>query len=164
MDPAKVTEELATEKLETNLLLEALFQGFGFDFRAYERGTLLAKVRALMDQHALATVSQVQDRALHDPAIRAALLRMLSVQPARLFDQPQQASQLRFVMAATLRASAVPKVWLAEEAWAVAILLADAQLHGRTEIYATVSNEERSPRWKRPAYQRRACRSTRRTI
>lgn len=100
-----------------------------------------------MDQRTLATVSQVQDRALHDPATRAALLRTLSVQPAALFDAPQQARQLRAGMAASLRASAVPKIWLAEcggaeEAWAVAILLADEQLHGRTEIYAMVSNED----------------------
>jgi chemotaxis protein methyltransferase CheR len=118
----------ATEELETDLLLEALFQRFGFDFRAYERATLKRKLHAVMRERSLATVSQLQDRALHDPDTRAALLRRLSVGPALLFDDPLQ-------------------VWLAEcagveEAWSLAILLADEQLHARTEIFATVANDE----------------------
>ncbi|HEY0063860.1 MAG TPA: CheR family methyltransferase [Telluria sp.] len=138
---------LATEELETDLLLEALFLRFGFDFRAYERTALKRKLHALMARRELATVSQLQDRMLHDPQARSALLRALSVQPAALFDDPQQARQLRAVLASCLRASAVPKVWLAEcagaeEAWSLAILLADEQLHARTEIFATVANEE----------------------
>jgi chemotaxis protein methyltransferase CheR len=137
----------ATEELETDLLLEALFQRFGFDFRAYERATLKRKLHAVMRERSLATVSQLQDRALHDPDTRAALLRRLSVEPALLFDDPLQARQLRSVLASSLRASAVPKVWLAEcagveEAWSLAILLADEQLHARTEIFATVANDE----------------------
>lgn len=142
-----VDPEQGTQELETDLLLEALFLRFGFDFRAYERTALKRKLHELMREHALATVSQVQDRALHDPAIRSALLRALSVQPGFLFDDPQQARQLRSVLASSLRASAAPRVWLAEcagaeEAWSLAILLADEQLHGRTEIFATVANEE----------------------
>ena len=137
----------ATGELEIDLLLEALFQRFGIDFRAYERAALRSKLHELMRSRALATVSQVQDRALHDPATRAALLRTLSVQPAVLFDDPLQARQLRTVLASSLRASAVPKVWLAEcagaeEAWSLAILLADEQLHTRTEVFATVANED----------------------
>jgi len=138
---------LATEELETDLLLEALYQRFGFDFRAYERTALKRKLHALMRTRELATVSQLQDRMLHDPDAGAALLRALSVQPAVLFDDPQQARQLRSVLGSTLRASAMPRVWLAEcagveEAWMLAILLADEQLHARTEIFATVANEE----------------------
>jgi chemotaxis protein methyltransferase CheR len=136
-----------TEALEIDLLLEALFQRFGIDFRAYERATLREKLHAVMGELGLATVSQLQDRALHHPQSRAALLRILSVRPALLFDDPLQARQLRSVLAPALRASALPRVWLAEcagaeEAWSLAILLADEQLHARTEIFATVANED----------------------
>jgi chemotaxis protein methyltransferase CheR len=137
----------ATEELEIELLLEALFQRFGYDFRSYDRPTLRRKLHAVMRDRALATVSSLQDRVLHEPAVGAALLRALSVQPAALFDDPAQARQLRIVLASCLRASAVPKVWLAEcagpeQAWSLAILLAEEQLHLRTEIHATVANEE----------------------
>jgi chemotaxis protein methyltransferase CheR len=138
---------LATEELEIELLLEALFQRFGYDFRAYDRPALARKLRQVMRHYRLETVSSLQDRVLHAPAIGAALLRALAVQPAALFDDPEQARQLRIVLASCLRASAVPKVWLAEcagpeQAWSLAILLAEEQLHLRTEIYATVANEE----------------------
>jgi len=142
-----VDTALATEELETDLLLEALLQRYGYDFRSYDRPALKRKLQAAMQGHALATISALQDRVLHDPAIGAALLRALSVQPSSLFDDPPAARQLRIVLAACLRASAVPKVWLAEcagaeEAWSLAILLAEEQLHMRTEIFATVANEE----------------------
>ena len=138
---------LATEELETDLLLEALFQCFGFDFRAYERGAFKRKMHQLMQERSLATISQLQDRVLHDAQSRSALLRALSVAPAALFDDPQQARQLRAVLSSTLRASALPRVWLAEsagfeETWALLILLADEQLHNRTEIFATMANDE----------------------
>jgi chemotaxis protein methyltransferase CheR len=137
----------ATEELEIELLLEALFQRYGFDFRAYDRPPLKRKVHQLMQGRGLDTVSSLQDRVLHERGACAALLRALSVPPAPLFDDPEQARQLRIVLASCLRASAVPKVWLAEcagaeEAWSLAILLAEEQLHMRTEIFATVANEE----------------------
>lgn len=138
---------LATEELEIELLLEALLQRFGYDFRAYDRPTLRRKLHQVMLARGLHTVSALQDRVLHDPGAGAALLRALSVQPAALFDDPEHARQLRVVLASCLRASAVPKVWLAEcagphEAWSLAILLAEEQLHLRTEIFATLANEE----------------------
>jgi chemotaxis protein methyltransferase CheR len=138
---------LATEELEIELLLEALFQRFGYDFRAYDRPALRRKLHQLMQERGLATVSSLQDRVLHEPGAGPALLRALSVQPAALFDDPERARQTRIVLASCLRASAVPKVWLAEcagpeEAWSLAILLAEEQLHLRTEIYATAANED----------------------
>ena len=138
---------LATEQLEVDLLLEAVFQRFGFDFRGYERAGVTAKLHAAMAQRELATVSQLQDRVLHEAGTAAALLRALSVQPAPLFADPHQVALLRDVVAPALRASAVPRVWLAEcggaeEAWSLAIVLAEQQLDARTEIFATVSNEE----------------------
>jgi chemotaxis protein methyltransferase CheR len=138
---------LATEELEIELLLEALFQRYGYDFRAYERQAVRRRLYGLMRERGLATVSSLQERVLHQPGASSALLRALSVQPAALFDDPEQARQLRIVLASCLRASAVPKIWLAEfggaeEVWALAILLAEEQLHTRTEIYATAANEE----------------------
>lgn len=138
---------LATEELEIELLLEALFQRYGFDFRAYDRQAIRRRLYGLMRERALLTVSSLQDRVLHEPGASSALLRALSVQPAVLFDDPGQASQVRIVLASCLRASAVPKIWLAEcggaeEAWSMAIMLAEEQLHTRTEIYATAANEQ----------------------
>lgn len=138
---------LATEELEVELLLEALYQRFGYDFRDYDRPAVRRKLQHVTQERALATVSALQERVLHEPGAASSVLRALTVAPAALFDTPECARQLRIVLAASLRASAVPKVWLAEcagvgEAWSLAILLAEEHLQARTEIFATVANEE----------------------
>jgi chemotaxis protein methyltransferase CheR len=137
----------AADELEIDLLLEGVFQRYGFDFRAYDRPGLKRRVLGLMAERGLGTVSLLQDRVLHDAAAAAALLRALSVRPALLFDDPEQARQTRALLGACLGASALPKVWLAEcahaeQAWSLAILLAEQKMHHRTEIFATVANEE----------------------
>jgi len=146
MDSA-LASALTTENLEIELLLEAVFQRHGFDFRAFERTALKCKLLDLMEGHRLATVSLLQDRVLHEDGMAAQLLRAVGVRPAGLFDDPEQARQMRIVLASSLRSSALPRVWLAEcagaeEAWSLAILLAEEQLHGRTEIFATAANED----------------------
>lgn len=136
----------ALEALEIDLLLEALLQRHGYDFRGYERTGLRRKLHALMEQRGLATVSALQERVLHEPHSGAALLRALSVAPATLFDDARHWSGLRQALEA-LRGSALPKVWLAEcagpeEAWSLAILLAEQQPHNRAEIHATLANQQ----------------------
>jgi chemotaxis protein methyltransferase CheR len=137
----------ATADLEIELLLEALFQHFGIDLRGYARPVMRRKLFELMRELKLATVSALQERVLHQHGAAATVMRTLAVTPAAPFDAPGYAHQLRTVLAHSLRASALPRVWLAEcagvgEAWGLAIVLAEEQLHGRTEIYATVSNED----------------------
>jgi len=137
----------AVEELELELLLEALVQRFGFDFRTHDRATLKRKLFALMQRRGLRTLSQLQDRVLHDVATSSALLRALSVPAARMFDDPVEAGQLLLVAEQCLPGAPLPKVWLAdcagaEQAWTVAVLLAERQLLWRTEIYATVASDE----------------------
>ncbi|HEX8604623.1 MAG TPA: CheR family methyltransferase [Pseudoduganella sp.] len=135
------------EALELSLLLEAVAQRFGFDFRSHDRATLQRKLHALMVRRGLRTLSQLQNRVLHDPAVSSALLRALGVAPASMFDDPQEALQLQSVAGQCLPGAPLPKVWLAdcagaEQAWTAAVLLAERQLLWRTEIHATVSSDE----------------------
>jgi chemotaxis protein methyltransferase CheR len=135
------------EELELELLLEGLVRRFGFDFRLHERSQLKRKLFVLMQELGLGTLSQLQDRVLHDPATCSALLRTLSVPPASLFDDPQEAILLREAAEACLRATALPRVWLADcagaaQAWTLAIILHELGLLSRAEIHATVSSDE----------------------
>jgi chemotaxis protein methyltransferase CheR len=132
--------------LEIDLLLEALYQRFGHDYRAHDREMLAPRLRVLLETHGLATVSGLQEKLLHEAGMDRALLRALALAPAGLFDDPAFARELRSVLATSLHAWAVPKIWLAEcagapDAWALAIVLAEQKLHGRSEIFATVADE-----------------------
>ncbi|HEY1150427.1 MAG TPA: CheR family methyltransferase [Pseudoduganella sp.] len=135
------------EELELELLLEGLVRRYGHDFRLHERTQLKRKLYNLMQQRKLATLSQLQDRVLHDPATCSDLLRSLSVAPGGLFDDPHEAILMREAAQASLCATALPRVWLADcagagQAWTLAIILHELGLLARTEIHATVSSDE----------------------
>ncbi|MES2741244.1 MAG: CheR family methyltransferase [Pseudomonadota bacterium] len=135
------------DELELDLLLEALRQRFGFDFRGHERAAVRRKLRGVMRARGLASLSALQERVLHQGGARDAVLAALSPAPATLFEHPAQLRQLRRVLAAALHGSALPKVWLAEcagagEAWTLAILLHEEALGARTDIFATIASEQ----------------------
>lgn len=137
----------ATEELEIELLLEAVYQRFGVDFRGYARPRLRDKLFALLRARNLATISSLQERVLHEAGVAHALVRTLTVPQAALFDLPEDTRRLRSALGDSLRPTALPKVWLAEpagvaEAWTLAILLAEEKLYGRTEVFATVGSDE----------------------
>jgi chemotaxis protein methyltransferase CheR len=138
---------LAIEELETELLLEALFQRFGYDFRAYDRPALRQKFAPGMRAHGVATLSGLQEKVLHDADAAASVLRGLSVAPAALFDNCAHAGRLRSVLAPALRGWPVPRVWIAEaagvgEVWTLAIVLAEEGVMGKLDIHATLANED----------------------
>jgi chemotaxis protein methyltransferase CheR len=138
---------LAIEELETELLLEAIFQRFGYDFRAYDRTALRAKLSHAMRARDAATLSGLQEQALHNGEAASSLLRALSPPPMPLFDCLGHASRLRGVLAPSLRGWPIPRVWLAEcsgvgEAWTLAIVLAEEGVLGKLDIHATLANEE----------------------
>ncbi|MBA5604456.1 chemotaxis protein [Duganella sp. FT3S] len=137
----------AVEELELELLLAALVQCYGYDFRGHERAVLRHKLAAAMAQLGARTISSLQDQVLHDAGAVATVLRALHVPPAALFDDAGEVAQLRAVLDASLRGAALPKVWLADcagamQAWTLAMLLREQQLDGRTEIFATVPSDE----------------------
>jgi len=136
----------SVEELELELLLEALFQCHGYDFRGYEREAVKRKIHALRAQLGLATISELQSQMLHDADIYDALLRALYVTPALMFDNAEEVSLLRMSLGVSLHGAALPRVWLADcagaqQAWTLAILLEQEQLGARTEIYATVASD-----------------------
>jgi len=134
------------EELELELLLEALFQYDGYDFRGHERAVVMRKVQALRVELALPTLSSLQSRVLHDEETCNALLRALYVTPARMFDDALETSMLRLSLGVCLHGAALPRIWIADcagaqQAWTLAILLDQEQLASRTEIYATVNSD-----------------------
>lgn len=144
---AAFAASLAVEELEIELLLEALTQRHGYDFRDYDRALVRRKLLGVMAERELKTLSALQERVLHEPGAAGSVLRALAVAPASLFDEPLRAREAREVLGKSLRPAAVPKLWLAEcagvgEAWTLAIVLQEEGLLARTEIFATMANDE----------------------
>ncbi len=134
------------EGLEIDLLLECVYQRYGFDFRGYERAPLRNKLDGFLCAHGIATFSALQDRIMHDADVGEMFLRDMLGRSGNLFDDPGHLKQLREIAVPWLRSHPSPRIWIAEciapeEVCTLAILLDEEGLYERTQLFATGSNE-----------------------
>ena len=144
--PVGRDEELDLEELEIELLLEAIHRRYGFDFRQYAPASLRRRLRRRMDGEKLDTVSALQDRLLHDPAVMERLLLDLSINVTAMFRDPGFYFSFRKNVVPLLRTYPFSRLWVAgcstgEEVYSLAILLAEEGLSDRVRIYATDINQ-----------------------
>jgi chemotaxis protein methyltransferase CheR len=138
-------EEL--ESLEIELLLEAVYRRYGFDFREYARASLKRRLWRRMSAEGLSTVTQLHDRLLHDPACMERLLLDLSINVTAMFRDPSFYAAFRNQVVPALRTYPFTRLWCAgcstgEEVYSMAILLQEEGLYDRTRIYATDINDQ----------------------
>jgi chemotaxis protein methyltransferase CheR len=134
------------EQLEIELLLEGVFRRYGFDFREYAPASLKRRLWRRMIAERLETVSQLQDRLLHDPQCMERLLLDLSINVTSMFRDPTFYVAFRAHVVPALRTYPFTRIWCAgcstgEEVYSLAILLEEEGLYDRTRIYATDINE-----------------------
>jgi chemotaxis protein methyltransferase CheR len=132
--------------IELRLLVEAIYLRFHYDFRAYSEPSLKRRLKAAMAKFGCQTLSQLQDRVLHDPSTFPALLDFMTVQVSELFRDPPYFRTLREKVMPHLRTYPSLKLWVAgcstgEEVYSLAILLREEGLLSRSLIYATDINE-----------------------
>jgi chemotaxis protein methyltransferase CheR len=142
-----VSEHEELEVLETELLLEAVYRRYGFDFREYAPASLKRRLARRMDAERLTTLTQLHDRLLHDPACMERLLLDLSINVTAMFRDPSFYIAFREHVVPTLRTFPFTRIWCAgcstgEEVYSLAILLQEEGLYDRTRIYATDINEQ----------------------
>ena len=132
--------------IEQRLLIEAIYLHYHYDFRSYAAASLKRRLQAALTRFQCTTISQLQDRVLHEPEVFAAMLDYLTVQVSDMFRDPGYFRALREQVLPLLRTYPSLKVWVAgcsagEEAYSLAILLQEAGLLERTLIYATDINQ-----------------------
>jgi len=140
-----VTDSL--EDLEIQLLLEALYQRYHYDFRHYARASIKRRLIQARDQMGFSSFSALQESVLHDPAMLPRLLGYLTVQVSEMFRDPSYFLALREKVLPHLRTYPSLKVWIAgcssgEELYSLAILFREEGLYDRTLFYATDINPD----------------------
>ena len=133
--------------LELKLLLEGIFLRYQHDFRHYALASLRGRVRQAMERFDCATVSQLQDKVLHEPAVFAQMLQYFTVQVSEMFRDPSYFKALREQVVPVLATYPSTKIWVAgcsagEEVWSLAILLKEEGLLDRCLLYATDINPD----------------------
>jgi chemotaxis protein methyltransferase CheR len=131
--------------IELQLLLQALYLKYHYDFRGYAEASLRRRLRTAMGQFGVRTLSQLQDLVLHDQSTFPALLDFMTVPVTEMFRDPSYFRAVRERAIPLLRTYPSLKIWVAgcstgEEAYSLAILLHEEELLDRTLIYATDIN------------------------
>ena len=134
------------ERLEIELLLEAVYRRYGFDFRQYAQASLKRRLQRRLLAEGLDTISQLQGRLLHDPTCMEQLLTDLSINVTSMFRDPSFYVAFREKIVPALHTYPFTRIWCAgcssgEEVYSLAILLQEEGLYERTRLYATDINE-----------------------
>ncbi len=134
------------EQLEIELLLEAIFRHYGFDFRSYAFSSIRRRIWTRISAEELPNVTALQERVLHDPQVMERLLLDLSINVTAMFRDPGFYRAFREHVVPLLRTYPFIRVWHAgcstgEEVYSMAILLEEEGLLGKSRLYATDINE-----------------------
>ncbi len=134
------------ENIEIDLLLEAIYRRYGYDFRSYARASIERRTRQFMSHAGFTYVSDMIPRVLHDEDLFSQLVQHFSVSVTEMFRDPFVYRAVREEVVPLLRTRHHVKVWHAgcatgEEVYSLAIVLREEGLYDRTTIYATDFND-----------------------
>jgi chemotaxis protein methyltransferase CheR len=144
--PRPGSDAAELETLEIELLLEAVHRRYGFDFREYAPASLKRRLWRRIHAEGLESVSGLQERVLHDPAVMEALLLDLSITVTAMFRDPSFYLAFREKVVPMLRTHPFARIWVAgcstgEEVYSLAIVLDEEGLWDRARIYGTDINQ-----------------------
>lgn len=139
------SERLDLDDIEVPLLLEAIYQRWGYDFRDYAPVSITRRVRRVMALEGLASVSALQERLLRDSTCMQRFLNEVTVCVTAMFRDPSFYQVFRQLAVPWLRQQSSLNIWHAgcasgEEVYSMAILLHEEGLLERARIYATDMN------------------------
>jgi len=135
------------ERIEIDLLLEAVFRRYGYDFRSYAQASVERRIRHFLLESGCASVSEMVAKVLHDREFASRLIRYFSIAVTEMFRDPWVYAAVREKVVPLLRTWPHFKVWHAgcatgEEVYSLAILLKEEGIYDRATIYATDFNDE----------------------
>jgi chemotaxis protein methyltransferase CheR len=131
-----------TEDLEIALILEAIQLRYGYDLREYARSSMRRRVLAVLARSGLPHLGELQHRLVTDEVFFASVLDDLTVGTTEMFRDPTFYRAFREHVVPVLCTYPHLKIWHAgcssgEEVYSTAILLTEAGLYDRTQLYAT---------------------------
>lgn len=134
------------ENLEIDLLLEAIFLRYGYDFRNYARASIRRRILQFMNSVDAETVSEMIPLLIHDESFFEKMAREFSITVTEMFRDPSLFLSLRQNIIPLLKSYPFIKIWHAgcatgEEAYSLAILMKEENLADKTTFFATDFND-----------------------
>lgn len=130
--------------LEIDLLIQAIFNRFQYDFRAYSRSSIRRRLEQALIRFHCDSISSLQTKMLHEPDFFPKLLAYLTVNTTEMFRDPTYFLAVREKVIPRLATYPSFKLWVAgcstgEEVMSLCILLEEANLK-KYILYATDIN------------------------
>ena len=140
-------ETTKIENIEIQILLQAIYLRYGYDFRSYAKASIKRRILHTLSQSDLKSISEMQLKILYDEQFFSSLLLNLSINVTEIFRDPSFFRAVREKIIPILRREPFIKVWHAgcatgEEVYSMAILLREEGLYERAQIYATDFNQD----------------------
>lgn len=134
------------EDVELELFIRGLQLRHGYDFGGYARASLKRRVLHLAETGGYGSLGELTSKILRDDALLPAVVAGLSVPVSDMFRNPTVFKALREEVFPVLASWPRINIWQAgcahgEEVYSLAILLEEAGLYERSQIYATDFNE-----------------------
>lgn len=135
-------KEQQIEAIEINLLLEAIYQRYGYDFRRYARASIKRRINYSLNRFGFTRISDLTRMLLRDEKFFEELLGNFAVSVTEMFRDPDFYKVIRNGIVPYLETYPFVKIWHAgcasgEEAYSLAILLKEEGLYDRATIFAT---------------------------
>ena len=136
-----------TINIEIDLILEGIYNKYGYDFRNYSKAHVKRRLLNRLSASKLNSISEMQHKVLHDPKYFEILLRDLSINVTEMFRDPGFYLALRKEVIPILKTYPFFKVWHAgcatgEEVYSFAVVLKEEGIYDRAQIYATDFNHD----------------------
>ncbi|MBT3365651.1 MAG: protein-glutamate O-methyltransferase CheR [Nitrospina sp.] len=135
-----------TADVELELLLEAIYQEYGYDYRDYIQVSLKRQILNRLEQEGLKSITELQVQILKDKDLFNKLLGDLSINVTELFRDPLFYLALKKEVLPILKTYPQLNIWHAgcatgQEVYSFAIMLKEEGLYEKTQIYATDVNQ-----------------------
>ncbi|MEY3220000.1 MAG: hypothetical protein RIT27_1357 [Pseudomonadota bacterium] len=139
-------DDIDIQHIELQLLLQAIYLKYGYDFRNYAKASIRRRVDHFMKKENLTGFAEMQSRVLYEVDFFERLLLELSVNVTEMFRDPSFYRSFSQKVVPYLKTQPFLKIWHAgcasgEEVYSIAILLKEAGLYNKTQIYATDMNQ-----------------------
>lgn len=139
-------EKKTDELIETELLVEAIYQKYGYDFRNYGKAHLVRRVRHRLGMSDYKNISEMIHAVLYNESFFHQILLDLSINVTEMFRDPGFYLAVRREVIPLLKTYPFVKIWHAgcssgEEVYSMAIILKEEGLLHKTQLYATDFNQ-----------------------
>lgn len=138
-------EQLENQDIEIRLLVDAIYQKYGYDFRNYSQAHVKRRILNRFNLSGMKHITDMIHESIYDHKFVDQLLMDLSITVTEMFRDPTFYKALREEVMPVLRTYPFIKIWHAgcasgEEVYSMAIMLKEEGLYGKTQIYATDFN------------------------